>query len=141
MFANAKNQLKIIINAFQALKCSTSCPGGDLVDGLPPASSNSGIMLSQLVYFVCSNIFTGERVYFENCSKFDHHNSEFVFFQKRLSHSKDWCQIFCNSIVLRGLKLPVKGAKFCRKMLFFVKFRKAILGHKSNLLGQLPNFG
>ena len=30
---------EIISNAFLVLECSTSCPGGDLVDGLPPASS------------------------------------------------------------------------------------------------------
>ena len=52
----------------------------------------------------------------------------FFFAKECKSLPKDRCQNFCNSIVLRDLKLPGKGAKFRRKMVNFVKFTKAILG-------------
>ena len=43
------------------------------------------------------------------------------FSKESKSLPKDWCQNFCNSIVLRGLKLCEEGAHFGRKMLNFSK--------------------
>ena len=50
-----------------------------------------------------------------------------IFAKESKSLPKDWCQNFCNSIVLSGLKLCGKGANFDEKMPNFVKFKKAML--------------